>query len=119
MTLLVPLNKFDIHLKYEDVNDEERDYEYKLGKGIGFAGGFIHSTGLGDGEEEDVLLCVYLGSQDKKIWRIARNNIGDELEYYNSPLKGFIRNENYPDKEVCQYGANYVYPWKKEKKNVA
>ena len=117
VTMLVPINKFDIHLKYLDADDEERDYEYKLGKGIGFAGGFTHSTGLGDTEEEDVLLCVYLGSQDENIWRIARNNIGDELEYYNSPIKGFVRNENDPDKKVCQYGAQTKYPWKEEKES--
>ena len=113
-TMLVPINKFDIHLKYYDADNEERDYEYKLGKGIGFAGGFTHTTGLGDAEEEDVLLCVYLGSQDEAIWRIAQNNIGDELEYYNSPIKGFVRNENHPDKKVCQYGAQTKYPWKEE-----
>ena len=77
----------------------------------------MHSTGLGDTEEEDVLLCVYLGSQDENIWRIARNNIGDELEYYNSPIKGFVRNENDPDKKVCQYGAQTKYPWKEEKES--
>ena len=34
MTMLVPINKFDIHLKYYDADDEERGYEYKYGKGI-------------------------------------------------------------------------------------
>ena len=58
-----------------------------------------------------------IGDTLARIMRAAGYTV--ELEYYYNPLKGFIRNENYPDKEVCQYGANYVYPWKKEMKNVA
>uniref|UniRef100_A0A7S4IDD9 Methyltransferase domain-containing protein n=1 Tax=Odontella aurita TaxID=265563 RepID=A0A7S4IDD9_9STRA len=102
MTFLIPVNDFDIHLKYKDVDGNAQDYEYKFGKAIGFGGGFFHSTGIGQGEEEDVLLCVYLGSDDPDIWELARANIADELEYYMSPINGFTRNEMFPNKSICQ-----------------
>lgn len=102
LNVLIPLNDFQLHLAYEDIDGETRQYEYKLGKAIGFGGGFVHSTEIGESDPEDVLLSVYLGSNDPKIWKYARRNIDDELEHYMSPLKGFIHNENYQDEELCQ-----------------
>ena len=102
VTVLVPLNDFNIHLKYIDAREEEQDYEYKVGKAIGIAGGFWHATGLGKGDEEDVLLCVYLASKNPEIWDSAINYISDELEYYMNPSEGFVRNEQHLDKEICQ-----------------
>ena len=103
LNVLIPLNDFQLHLAYEDIDGDIRQYEYKLGKAIGFGGGFVHSTEIGDSDPEDVLLSVYLGSSDPTIWKYARNNIDDELEHYMSPLRGFIHNENYPDEDtMCQ-----------------
>lgn len=44
ITFLVPLNNFSIHMKYYDNDDELQKYEYKMGKGVGFGGGFMHSS---------------------------------------------------------------------------
>mmetsp|Transcript_19953 Transcript_19953/g.29558 ORF Transcript_19953/g.29558 Transcript_19953/m.29558 type:complete len:289 (-) Transcript_19953:117-983(-) len=93
-TFLVPLSDFYVGLAYKDNDGKTKKYDYKLGKAVGLGGGFMHSTGKGQGEEEDVLLCVYIGSDDPKIWKYARRNIDDELEHYMSPSRGFIRNEN-------------------------
>lgn len=64
----------------------------------------IHKTiaEKGSGEEQDALLCVYLGSNDPELWPHVLNNIGDESGYYSDPFKGFIKNENVdPDKDIC------------------
>ena len=97
VTFLVPLSSdFSIGLAYEDNDDEIREYNYKLGKAIGVGGGLLHSTGIGKAEEnaQDVLLCVYIGGKDEDLWEYTLDNIADELEHYNDPFQGFIRNEN-------------------------
>jgi hypothetical protein len=102
LTFLVPLNNFSIHMKYYDNDDEVQQYKYKMGTGVGFGGGFLHSTDIGHGEEEDVLLCVYLGGNDPDLWEYVQDNIGDEAGYYVNPFKGFVRNENVSKKtEIC------------------
>jgi len=61
-----------------------------------------HTTEKGHGEEQDALLCIYLGSNSPDHWEYVINNIGDESGYYNNPFKGFIKNENVPkDKDIC------------------
>ena len=102
ITFLVPLNNFTIHMKYYDNDDQIRQYKYKYGKGVGFGGGFLHSTDTGHGEEDDVLLCVYLGGNDPDLWEYVVDNIGDESGYYVNPFKGFVRNENVSrKKQIC------------------
>jgi hypothetical protein len=102
ITFLVPLNNFTIHMKYYDNDDNLLQYKYKLGKGVGFGGGFLHSTDVGHGEEEDVLLCVYLGGNDPDLWEYVLDNMGDEAGYYKNPFKGFVRNENVKEKQkIC------------------
>lgn len=44
LTFLVPLNNFSIHMKYYDNDDELQQYKYKMGTGVGFGGGFLHSS---------------------------------------------------------------------------
>jgi hypothetical protein len=105
ITILVPLSShFKIGLAYRDNTDEIRLYNYTLGKAIAVAGGMMHSTGLGQSTtSQDVLLCVYVGGKNWNMWKYTQNNIADELEHYQHPFKGFIRNE-YLDgrKSKCQ-----------------
>lgn len=63
---------------------------------------FFSIADVGHGEEEDVLLCVYLGGNDPDLWSYVQENIGDEAGYYVNPFKGFVRNENVSKKtEIC------------------
>ncbi|KAL7554698.1 hypothetical protein ACHAWF_018372 [Thalassiosira exigua] len=99
VTFLIPLkDNFQIGLAYVDEDDHIQTYDYQLGKAIGVGGGFLHSTGIGghpdSDKEEDVLLCVYVGSDHPDIWEYALNNIQDELEHYFHPRGTFMRNEN-------------------------
>lgn len=96
-TFLIPLSdNFNIGLAYLDNDNRKHELEYKFGNGFGIAGGFKHSTGIGESESQDVLLCVYIGSTRKKeIWKYALRSIADELEHYMSPINGFARNENF------------------------
>jgi hypothetical protein len=94
VTFLLPLSSnFNIGMAYQDNDDDIRIYNYTLGKAIGVAGGMMHSTGVGQSETQDVLLCVYVGGKNSNIWKYAQDNISDELEHYQHPFKGFIRNE--------------------------
>ena len=105
ITFLVPLNDFNIGLAYKDEDNEVQQYKYRLGKAVAVGGGLLHSTGVGQAEEgeQDVLLCVYVGARDPEIWWYAQVNIDDELEHYNHPFKGFIRNERLSDRpSKCQ-----------------
>jgi hypothetical protein len=94
VTFLVPLSSnFTIGLAYQDNDDQVQTYNYTIGKAIGVAGGMMHSTGVGQSESQDVLLCVYIGGKNKDMWQYTQDNIADELEHYHHPFKGFIRNE--------------------------
>lgn len=63
---------------------------------------FTAEKGSSADGQQDALLCVYLGSNDPKLWPYVLNNIGDESGYYNDPFKGFIKNENVDeDKDIC------------------
>lgn len=107
-TFLIPLKDFRIGMAYKDEDDKTHKYKYQLGKAAGVAGGLWHSTGKGEYTEEendeDVLLCVYVGSDDPDIWDYALENIADELEHYQDPVtKSFVRNENLNGKKSkCQ-----------------
>ena len=102
VTVLIPLKDFGINLAYKDVDDNVQHYDYKFGKAIGVSGGFLHSTDIGHSDPEDVLLCIYLGSSDPTIWEYAQDAIADELQYYMSPFDGFVRNQEFPRKRICQ-----------------
>ncbi|KAL3938880.1 MAG: hypothetical protein SGARI_001575, partial [Bacillariaceae sp.] len=106
VTFLLPLSDDDdvaIDMVYKDEDDETRHYNYTLGKAIGVGGGLLHSTGVGEADEQNVLLCVYIGGKNREMWGYALDTISDELEHYQDPFQGFIRNENLKGgKSKCQ-----------------
>lgn len=101
VTVLVPIRDINIHMAYLDKEKNMQKYEYKVGKGVGFAGGFMHSTDTGFSETDDVLFCAYLGGYDPYVWSHWQDSSADELEYYMHPEKGYIVNERYPDVDNC------------------
>ncbi|KAL3920856.1 MAG: hypothetical protein SGILL_003051, partial [Bacillariaceae sp.] len=104
VTFLMPLSDdFSIDMVYRDADEEVRHYNYTLGKAIGVGGGLLHSTGTGQAKTQNVLLCVYIGGKNEEMWDYALDTISDELEYYQDPFRGFVRNENLKGgKSKCQ-----------------
>lgn len=78
---------------YKDNDKRIQQYQYKVGKGIGFAGGFHHGTNAGHSDTPDVLFSVELGGIDTEIWDSCQRFGGHTYEYYMHPVKGFIKNE--------------------------
>lgn len=107
ITFLIPIKDIDIHLAYLDNEENMQKYEYKVGKGIGFAGGFMHGTDVGHTDTDDVLFSVYLGGDDPDIFDFWQASSADELENHMHPTKGWIRNQ--------WYGRTQIYLPKRAK----
>lgn len=103
MTVLIPLqNDNNINLVYYDWDDKVRKYYYKMGKAMGFAGGFWHATDTGKSETPEAVMSIYIGGKDRLMWERWKHSMADEHPFYMHPYKGFIRNEKFCKKDSCQ-----------------
>ena len=108
ITFLLPVKDVEVGLAYKDVNDQMHHYNYEDGKGIGFAGGFMHSTDVGHSETDNVLMSIYLGGDDLDVYELWQASSSDELENHMHPINGWVRNPMNVDAPFClpKYGED-------------
>ena len=92
VTFLLPVKGVDVGLAYEDNDGKLQHYNYEPNKGIGFAGGFMHSTDVGTSEQDNVLFSIYMGGDDMEVYQDWQSSSSDELENHMHPTEGWIRN---------------------------
>lgn len=87
-TLMIPLKNPDLHLVYIDNDSILRKYQYQVGKGIGLASKFMHSTDVGKSRQDDAFFCVTLGSDKPEHWEGIKSSAGSQAEFFMHPFKG-------------------------------
>ena len=106
LSILLPIREVGVHFAYTDNDGNTNHHKYEVGKALGFGGGFLHSTDVGDSDLDDVIFNIYLAAaevpDDPDMWWQFLFGTDDELQRYMHPSKGFVQHEWYEDdKDIC------------------
>lgn len=94
-TLMAPLtgNCGELGLTYRTARGEERDYTYRLGKGLVFGTQFVHSTAVGRSAERSVFLCLNFGTDRMEHWPDLARTTGNQGNLHRRPDGMFVRTQ--------------------------
>lgn len=86
-TVMAPLthNACAMGLAYRSVHGDEREYRYRLGKGVAFGSGFLHSTATGELDERAVFLSLTFGTDRMDEWDTIERTAGRQGRFFCQP----------------------------------
>lgn len=86
-TVMAPLtpNACAMGLAYVSVRGEEREYRYRMGKGVAFGSGFVHSTAIGRLDERAVFLSLTFGTDRMDEWKTIERTAGRQGRFFCQP----------------------------------
>lgn len=86
-TVMAPLtdNACAMGLAYRSVHGDEREYRYRMGKGVAFGSGFLHSTATGSLDERAVFLSLTFGTDRMDEWETIEKTAGRQGRFFCQP----------------------------------
>jgi hypothetical protein len=95
LTLMTPVSPIGAqgHLLYEDLDGEERVYEYSPGMAISFGGDFHHSTQPFHTDAPYCFLCFTYGVRDSEQWDLISETVTEQGIIYRHPELGIVETD--------------------------
>jgi len=91
-TLMAPLteNAGEMGMTFENLRGEQRELQYRLGKGLVFGTRFPHSTSVGQLPERSVFLCFNFGTDRMDHWQELGATTGTQGNFFRQPDGSFV-----------------------------